>query len=67
MTTTAKPDRLMTTAEAARVLSLRPQTLHEWRSTGRMPSLRFVKMGAAVRYRESDVQAFIERNTSDAQ
>ena len=51
--------RLLTEREAAERLRVSPGTLTVWRSTRRYP-LPFVRIGTAVRYRESDVEAFIE-------
>jgi len=58
---------LLTEKDAAARLSLSTRTLQLWRRTGEGPS--FIKMGAAVRYRPADVDAFLEssvrRSTSD--
>ena len=63
MTTTATlPERLLTEDEAADLLANKPQTLSVWRTTKRY-DLPYVKVGRNVRYKLSDVQAFIERNT----
>lgn len=51
--------KLLTPAEVAELLGVTAQTLAEWRSTKRYP-LDYVKVGRNVRYREADVQAFIE-------
>ncbi len=51
--------RLLTTAEAARVLGMKPQTLVLWRCKRRYP-LRFLKMGGAVRYTIADLLKFLE-------
>lgn len=45
------------TEEAARHLSLAPNTLEKLRVTGGGP--RFVKLGRAVRYRMADLEAYI--------
>ena len=45
------------TEEAARHLSLAPNTLEKMRVTGNGP--RFVKLGRAVRYRLSDLESYI--------
>jgi excisionase family DNA binding protein len=47
---------LLTTAEAAGRLGLSPRTLEKWRSNGNGP--RYRKLGAAVRYRVADLEAF---------
>ena len=61
-TITGKPDDLLTTAETAAILGLKINTLEIWRVYGKGPI--YVKMGdglrAAVRYRRSDVVAWIE-------
>jgi len=62
MTTAAAPDRLLTEDETAALLSTKPQTLSVWRTTKRYP-LTYVKVGRLVRYKLSDVLAFIESRT----
>ncbi len=54
--------KLLSTREAAEALGVKPQTLEVWRCTGRY-ALPFVKTGRLVRYRETDIEAFIERRT----
>lgn len=49
---------LLSTREAARFLTARPNTLEIWRIQGHGP--RFVKIGRMVRYRLSDLEAFVE-------
>ena len=49
-------------AQAADILGLSKGTLEVWRSTGRY-NLPFIKMGRYVRYRLSDINAFIESRT----
>ena len=44
--------------EAATFLSLRVATLRKWRWSGTGPP--FIKLGGAVRYRRSDLEAYIE-------
>jgi predicted DNA-binding transcriptional regulator AlpA len=52
-------DELMCTKAAAKRLGIGHQTLEKWRSQNRGP--RFVKIGRkAVRYRSSDLTAFVE-------
>lgn len=58
-TTTAQPRvELMNEIDAASYLGLSRRTLQQWRVSGRGPSFR--KLGAAVRYSRSDLDAFIE-------
>jgi len=51
-------NQLRTETEAARVLDIKPGTLQVWRSTKRYP-LPYVKVGRLVRYRQSDLEAFL--------
>lgn len=44
--------------EAARLLNLKVSTLRRWRWSGDGPP--FLKLGAAVRYDEADLNAFIK-------
>lgn len=63
---TAKPkgnaDPLHTEAEAAEYIGVAPKTLSVWRSTKRY-HLPYVKVGSRVRYRRSDLDAFIASRT----
>ena len=52
---------LLTTNEAAKVLGLPPQTLVNWRHTGRYP-LPFIRVGRLIRYRSADLNDWIEEN-----
>lgn len=58
---------MVRTEQAAKILDVQKSTLEAWRCRGGGPP--FIKYGRAIRYRESDLQAFIEsrvcRNTSD--
>lgn len=53
-------ERLLGEAEAAKMLGLQPATLRRWRSTGEPNQPEFVKIGRSVRYRLSDVVAYME-------
>ena len=53
-------ETLMDTRQAAEVLKISPKTLERMRVEGRGPA--FVKVGRCVRYRESDILVFVERN-----
>ena len=55
-------DELLTRDQAAIILGVKTQTLSVWASTKRY-DLPYVKVGRSVRYRMSDLQRFIERNT----
>lgn len=58
----AERDKLMTRVEAAEYLGLRPQTLAIWKLTGRN-GLPCIKVGRLCKYRRSDLDKFLERNT----
>jgi predicted DNA-binding transcriptional regulator AlpA len=62
-TITGKPDDLLTTAEMAAILGIRINTAEIWRVYGKGPI--FLKLGdglrAPVRYRRSDVVAWLEQ------
>lgn len=47
---------------AAEILGTTPGTLSVWRSTGRY-ALPFVKVGRKVRYRVSDLEAWLAQRT----
>lgn len=47
---------------AAAVLGMQPETLGNWRCTGRY-NLPYVKVGRNVRYRVGDLLDFLERRT----
>jgi len=49
---------LLSTKQAARYLGLAVSTLNKWRCYGEGP--KFLKLGRAVRYMESDLQAFVK-------
>ncbi len=51
---------LLTRAEAASYLGLKEQTLAAWATAGRY-DLPFCKCGRLVRYRKSDIDAFLDR------
>lgn len=53
-------DELITPREVARRLSVAEETLASWRSR-KKPHLPFLKLGRLVRYRRSDLVAFVQR------
>jgi len=53
---------LLTAGGAAEYLDIQAQTLAVWRSTRRY-TLRYVKVGRYVRYRKSDLDAFLAERT----
>jgi excisionase family DNA binding protein len=56
------PHGLLTRAEAAAYLGLKEQTLAVWASAGRY-ALPYVRCGRLVRYRRSDLDAWLARRT----
>lgn len=56
-------DRLLNEAEAAQALSVPVKTLQNWRCTRRKDSPPFVKLGALVRYKLSDLERYVKRQT----
>lgn len=60
VTDLAPSARLWTEREAAERLAVSPGTLRQWRYLKTGPP--FCKIGRSVRYKESDLQAWIKRN-----
>lgn len=52
-------DRLLAPPPAAEYLGVRPQTLAAWRCNRRYP-LPFIRVGRSIKYRESDLRAFLD-------
>jgi predicted site-specific integrase-resolvase len=57
-----KDDELLDTDAMAKLLDVKPKTLENWRSNGRV-NLPYIKIGDNVRYRRSTGEAFLEKNT----
>ena len=57
-------DRLQTTSEIADLLQVAQITLRKWRLGGSGP--RFVRVGANVRYRQSDIDAWLAARTASS-
>lgn len=55
-------DPLLDRPQAAEYLGVTPGTLEVWASTGRY-SLPFVKVGRSVKYRKSDLDAWLAKRT----
>lgn len=51
-------DELLTAKQAAAFLKVKPGTLASWRTTKRYP-LKYTRVGKSIRYRRSDLQAFL--------
>jgi predicted DNA-binding transcriptional regulator AlpA len=60
MKTDTTNDKLLDTRAAASLLGLNPDTLRNWRCQGVGPA--FVRLGRAVRYRPTDVEAYVRSN-----
>ncbi|WP_041388845.1 helix-turn-helix domain-containing protein [Polaromonas sp. JS666] len=58
-------DPLRNEAESAEFLGVKPTTLQIWRCTKRYP-LPYIKVGRLVRYRQSDLEAFLTSRTQGA-
>lgn len=56
---------LLTRREAATYLGISEQTLAIWKCTGRY-NLPYIKIGRLVKYKKSDLDAFIEKNHKTA-
>lgn len=59
------PDKLLTPHQVARILGVGVETLNVWRATKRY-NLPYVKTGRLVRYRASDLDAFIKSRVHGA-
>ncbi len=59
-------ERLLREKEAAQVLSVAPNTLAQWRFYGKV-NLPYVKLGANIRYRMSDLDNFINQGITQIQ
>lgn len=57
--------QLLTPVEAAQILAIDPETLNVWRCTQRY-DLPYIKVGRLVRYKKTDIEKFIEANTSQS-
>ena len=53
--------KLYTTETLAELLQVSPRTIRRERKEGRLP---FVRVRGQIRYRDSDVRAYLERNAS---
>ena len=54
-------NKRLTTQEAAEYLGVKKQSLETWRCTGRY-AIPYVRIGAAIRYNQSDLDAYIAAN-----
>lgn len=56
------PDVLLTEAQAAHLLCLKPRTLQMWRLRGTGPAC--IRIGAAIRYRKLTLSAWLSARTA---
>lgn len=59
-------ERLLNVAEAAEILGVKPNTIEVWICENRYP-LKYIKIGRLLKFRESDLQDFINKNTRVAE
>lgn len=57
--------QVLNESQAAEFLGVKPQTLSVWRSTGRY-DLPFVRVGRLIRYRRTDLEAWLESRAAGA-
>lgn len=58
---TFNDDVLATPTEASTLIKINAGTLQKWRSTGEN-NIPFVKIGRSVRYRVTDLKAYVDRH-----
>jgi hypothetical protein len=56
-------ERLLTSTKASELLGIKPKSLANSRYTGTGIDIPYIKLGKVVRYKESDIQAYIKANT----
>jgi hypothetical protein len=59
-------DLLLNEKQTAELLGVAPGSLSVWRATKRYPALKYIKVGASVRYRLSDIEGFLRSRTVGA-
>jgi len=59
-------DRMLTEKQVAALLGVSQHCLRAWRWRAKNRGPRYVKMESSIRYRESDVKAYLERCLSPA-
>ena len=61
---TTRPHHPVDTTDASLIVGCAPRTLDNWRSQGRGP--RFIRVGRLIRYRISDLEAYLDAGTVEA-
>jgi predicted DNA-binding transcriptional regulator AlpA len=56
-------EELLNTEQASKVLGMKSKSLANSRYTGTGVQIPFIKLGKIIRYRQSDLEAYIENNT----
>lgn len=56
-------EALLTPKQAGKIIQVTTKALANCRSTGIGIQIPYIKLGKFVRYRESDIQAYIKANT----
>lgn len=59
---TLNDDCIVTPEQTSKLLSIPVTTLQKWRSTGEN-NIPYVKIGRSVRYKTTDLKAYIDRHT----
>ena len=64
-----EPERLLTVEEVARLLSVKPGTVYDAASDGRLPVVRLWegKRRSLLRFRREDIERIIRERTNPAQ
>ena len=60
----ALEDRWFDTAQAANYIQYSESRLHQWRAEGAGPT--FYRLGSRIRYKQSDLDAWIEKGRTEA-
>ena len=55
-------DDLMTRKELAEYLKVSPNTINRWKIEGKYPDLPEIKIGRILRYRLSEIDAWMEKH-----
>ncbi len=56
-------ERLLNTKQAGKLLNLNCKTLANSRSRGTAIHIPYIKVGRLIRYKQSDIEAYIKTNT----
>ncbi len=59
-------ERLLDVRQAAELLGVKPGTLYQWAYQRRLPVVKLFGLHGALRFRQSDIDALIERSIRPA-